>query len=218
MKAVVKFLAAVTGVVAFVNGASAVPTLYLTDGTVFLTVADNGQYDSDSTDGVVTYNGALGANWTMNVSTGNTKPEVGSATDPKLQLSSNCSSKGAGTLTIMFSDNGFGPVSSTLVNSFHGGTVGTVVAQTYVDGGNGLLALTTPLISGLTFDASQSASLSMVGPFSITEVINIVHSGKGLTSVVQDLNVPDAAMTVSLLGFGLIGLVVFSRVQKTISV
>jgi hypothetical protein len=209
-----KYLAVATGVVALVTSASAVPTLYLSDGTVALTVADNSAFDSDSRDGVVTYNGALGANWTMSVSTGKTKPELGSATDPKLLLSSSSTSKGAGMLTIAFSDDGFGPVSGTLVNSFNGTSAGTVSGATFVDGGNVLGAQSTLLISGLAVGGAQSADFSMTGPFSLTEVITIIHSGSGLTTVGEELSVPDAGLTLAMMGFGLIGLAAFARVQK----
>lgn len=213
-----KFVAVATGVVALASSASAVPTLYITDGTVSLTVTDNSEFDSDKTDGVVTYNGALGANWTMSVSEGVSKPDIGSATSPELLLSSYSCSKGAGALTIMFSDDGFGPVSGTLVDTLGGTSPGSVTGQTFVDAGNVAGALTTALTPGLPLGGTESAAVTMQGPFSLTEVINIVHSGKGLTYVSEQLSVPDAALTLTMFGFGLIGLAVFGRAQKKAAV
>lgn len=209
-----RILGIATGVVGLVNYASAVPSLYLSDGTVSLTVVDGSAFDSDPRAGVVTYNGALGANWTMCVSTGDSKPEVGSPTDPQLQFSSSSTSKGAGALTIEFSDDGFGPVSGTLVNTLQGEADGSVSGETFVDSGNTAFAHTMTLASGLISGATQLANLSMAGPFSITEVITIIHPGKGLTTVSQELSVPDAGLTLAMLGTGLIGLAAFARFRK----
>jgi hypothetical protein len=215
-------VAGITGSVMMSN-ASASPTLYLSDGVVAVTIVDGGPYDSSPQAGVVTYNGAVGANWTLNVTTGLSKPTIGTVTQPRMDLNSvNATSRGAGTMTIMFSDDGFGPSNGSLVSKIGGTTQGQVTMNTYVDAGNGIFALTTPLtaqgpLGTGAFASSQNYNLVMGGnlPFSVTEVATITHSEKAVTSFSEDLRVPDAGMTLALLGSSLIGLAAFARTRKT---
>ena len=217
MKSFVKILAVAAGVVGLVGSASAVPTLYLSDGVTSVTIADGSALDSNDAVGVVTYNGAVGINWTLNVTTGLSKPQIGSATNPEMTLNSvNANSKGAGFLTIKFSDDFFGPSSGQLVSKTGGTTAGTVSVQTYADASNALFGQGTLLtshgpFSGGAFSDLASKDLSIGGPFSLTELATITHTRNGVTSFNEDLRVPDAGLTVALLGSSLIGLAAFSR-------
>jgi hypothetical protein len=69
-----------------------------------------------SAEAIIYESGPIGA-WVVNVTTGVTKPTLGSAENPEANMNSVNVSAGAGTLTIMFSDNDFtgtGQVTHTL--------------------------------------------------------------------------------------------------------
>lgn len=225
MKSIFKVLAVAAGVIGMVGNAGATASLYLSDGVNSVTVVDNGPGDSNPAPGVVTFNGSLGLNWTLNVTTGLSKPVLGSAAHPRMDLNSvNATSKGAGQLTIMLSDNDFGPSAGKLTSKIGGTTQGHVTMNTYADAGNGIFALTSPLTTqgafgngSTTVAFSGSASMSFAGalPFSLTEVATITHTKRSITSFNEDLRVPDAGMTLALLGSSLIGLAAFARTRKT---
>ena len=115
--------------------AYAIPTLTLSDGTnPLVTVADGSGLDLNPLAGAVTFLGGIGG-WTLNVSTGITKPEQGSATDPYLHLNSvNALSKGVGTLTITFSEDLFSTNDVAFVSNI-GGVLGngSISFETYLD-------------------------------------------------------------------------------------
>jgi len=209
------------GVVGVAGSASAVPTLYLSDGVSSVTVADGSAFDSNPLVGVVSYNGAVGINWTLNVTTGLSKPVLGSATQPWMDMSSvNASSKGAGNLTIKFSDDNFGPSSGKLISIIGGTTQGNVNMKTYSDAANTIFGQGTLLTSQGAFGPggfSNIKSISFSGglPFSLTEVATITHTKKAITSFNEELRVPDAGMTLALLGSSLLGLAAFSRSRKS---
>ncbi len=221
MKLSVKILGVTAGVLGLVGSASAVPTLYLSDGVTSVTIADGSALDSNSAVGVVGYNGAVGINWTMNVTTGLSKPDLGSATQPWMSLGSvNANSKGAGSLTIKFSDDFFGPSSGVFVSKTGGTAGGTVSVQTYADASNALFGQGTLLTSQGPFSVGgfndlASTPLSLGASFSLTEVATITHTHYGVTSLSEDLRVPDAGLTVALLGSSLISLAAFNRTRKT---
>jgi hypothetical protein len=209
------------GIAGLVGNATAVPTLYLSDGAFNITVADGGPMDSSPQVGVVTYNGPVGVNWTLNVTTGISKPILGSPAQPWMDLNSvNATSKGAGVMTIKFSDNNFGPSSGKLTSKIGGTSQGKVTLNTYKDAGNGIFALTTPLTSQGPLGSgafASTASMSFSGglPFSLTQVATITHTKRAVTSFNEELRVPDAGMTLALLGSSLIGLAAFARTRKT---
>jgi len=51
-------------------------------------------------------------------------------------------------------------------------------------------------------------------PFSLTEVATITHTRNGVTSFNEDLRVPDAGLTLALLGSSVISFVAFNRSRK----
>ncbi len=110
-----KTLLAVTGavVLASVPVALAVPTLTLYDpGTGdAITIVDGLGGDGSIAAGSVSYVGAVGPNWTVNISVGTTKPTSGSALAPALLLNDTSTSVGAGTLNVFWSDTDFGALS-----------------------------------------------------------------------------------------------------------
>ncbi|HBH61495.1 MAG TPA: hypothetical protein DDX85_07110, partial [Nitrospiraceae bacterium] len=96
--------------VTFLNtqSAHALATIRLSDGTTTFDVADGSGLDSNPNTGAVTYVGAVGTNWWLNVTTGITKPALGSAGSPQMDLNDiSLTSYSAGNLSILFSETDF---------------------------------------------------------------------------------------------------------------
>src|ERR1035438_6873086 len=154
----------------------AVPTIIVTDGVV-----SSGPI-TGAGGSVVYVNPTFGDNWSVVITSGETKPIVGSATSPNLDLTIQATSTGPGnSLTIFFSDNGFGPDSGDFAALLDGhgitGLGGSVRLDTYYDAGNAVLALTTSLTPSLSL-SSASSLLSQGGSigastFSLTEVVTL---------------------------------------------
>ena len=178
-------------VVAFPPAALAVPTLWLSDGVVTLTVPDQAVgLDLNPEVGAVTYIGAVGLNWKLNVSTGMSTPAMGSPSSPLMDLNSVDTNKiaGVGTLTLKFSDQNFTLGGFPVANMAIGGTtVGSVIYTAYFDTANGLL--TTPpagLIGTLGPYVFQPGSMGFGGDlttnispgnlYSLTQVVTIAHT------------------------------------------
>ncbi len=203
--------------------AGAIPTLYISDGTVpgTITVLDGGFGDSlAATPGAVLYAGGVGTNWVLTISTGLSKPVVGSGTSPELSLDVSAVSIGAGTVTIWWSDDDFGPLGNahfvvgSSVSSL--ATGGSVTWSTYGDSGNaingndGALAQSTLMSSMAVAAALNPAPQGGPEPFSysLTAKIVITHGTGGGTSN-PDMaltSVPDGGTTLALLGCSMLGL------------
>jgi hypothetical protein len=152
-------------------------SLSLFDGSTLVTCNDGDGCDSNSATGVVTYVGTIG-NWTTNVTTALSYPEVGSQDNMVLDLNSvNVSSSGGGSLAIFASDiNYAGPVFSGFVPALFnvGGTLNgksssSVQFNAWVNADNSLfgqgilIGSTTFTMSG-AFAYTTSALASIDGP------------------------------------------------------
>jgi len=168
--------------------------------------------ETSSTSGSVTFSGSYGT-FSFNAITA-----VGSPALPQPQLDStsiDVSSSGTGTITVYVTEQGITSPTGVL-NLLSGFTSNfltagwTLTEATYVDVGNGLYAITSPLGSQ-TFTALGSASSanltpSLSSPFSETEVFTITASGAGRSNgTIATQLVPEPA-TLSLLGMGLLSL------------
>ena len=199
--------------------------LQLTNGATTVTIGDNSGSDSNSAVGVITYIGTVG-DFSTNVTTGTSKPVVGSATSPELDLASlnitnNTSSPE--TLTILFSDNNFGPVTGTpqaslsitqLGQSPGGPRNGSVTYDGYLSASNTTLAKTTLLtaigpvtVSGTNIGAFGSFS----APFALTQALQITLNAGGeflgsanltITPVPEVNGVLSSVLTALVLGVG----------------
>jgi len=211
-------------VMALVPALHALPTLQLSDGSTTVSITDDTAFDQDylsdpgfqHTAGIVNFTGSVG-NWTLNITTGVSKPAAGSAVSPVMTLNSvNASSSAGGTLTISFSDDFFGPTTaSMLANLGVSFTSGTVSYSTYSDSGNALFGMTTPLTSSGplgpgSFNTASTTSLALPSPYSLTMQVVIGHAGNGTTSLAAGLQegaaVPDGGSAIFLLGLSLMGL------------
>lgn len=195
--------------------AVAAPILRFTSGASSLTITDNGAGDLLGTSGAITFAGSVG-DFGLTVTTGLTKPAIGSAETPEIDLNSvSVTSGGAGNLLIEFTETGFtgGAGAWTDFLSQIGGTInndaGSQLFYTvYVDAANTAFGKTTQVFSG-TFgpgafsDALTAlADLTSTGAYSITLVANLTHGGAGVSSFDGFTTVPEPA-SVALAGMGL---------------
>jgi hypothetical protein len=156
------------------------------------------------------------SNWTMNVSTGISKPIVGNAIEAEMDLNTiNVNSFAAGTLTIMFSDNNFGPLPENwyFKSAVGGTTVGTVSVKTYYDptntvhtiGDNSLGTLATDqFFSPIAFSGTADSQIpsAILNSYSLTQVVTITHANAGVTSLDANLKAVPEPSTLLLLGSG----------------
>lgn len=207
----------------------AVPTMTLTDLATAETVVitDGSGLDIHPTSGIVTFAGRIGS-WFLNVDTGLTKPTIGSASNPALDLSFVAVSKGAGgSLKITFSDDFFGPINGNVKLAIGGTTMGSVTGAAYYDLDNGIggqasqIGSTLGAFSSGGFGSNQQTDLALGNPFSLTLEVIITHEASQLFKpfssgdlllqygpkvVYNDPNpnlVPDGGVTLMLLGAGL---------------
>ncbi len=198
--------------------AHATPMLQLeATGVAAVTITDNGIGDISPLQGAVTFNGALG-DFILNVTTGLSKPLLGTPAFPHLDLNSvNVNSFSGGTLTIRLTDTGFiGNLPTVNFASLIGGTTfGNVSYSTYIAQGNNPFATDT-LISNMgpygsgSFSGGQSNTISLPsGPYTLTLVAQITHSGAfQSTSFDAVLKVPEPSsmflFVAGIIGFGMV--------------
>jgi hypothetical protein len=205
-----KKLLTLTAIAAMIAGtANAIPTL---------TLADNNGATKTFSDasGAFVVNTDVG-NWNINLLSAAGGPPAGNggtATHPKLDLGGydhfNGQSSTGNVLTITFTDDNLGPISSALKHFVTGSgssltavfnlLVNGVVVNTFT-GFSGLKNVSVPADSGST--VALQAILTATGNDADTSFDTGVNTA------------PDVGMTLAMLGSGLTGLAFFARRRKT---
>ena len=199
--------------------AEASAELSLSDGVDSVTVTDNGPGDSNLALGRITFIGAVG-NFSGTFNFGTTKPFIGSAFQPQLGLLSSGITTGdqGGTLTILFGDTGFGPVTNGSVSAQIGvSTGGQVSFLTFMDGSNLSLGLATPLTTqgpfvGGTFSDNASGNIAFGPNTSLTEEILVTQGANAITGINSTLRItsvltaPDGGSAFALFGGALVAM------------
>lgn len=186
--------------------AHAVPQLSISTGGPATIVTDQGPGDLGADPGFVLFSGSVGP-FIVNTTTGITNPQIGSPTNPVLDLNSiNVNGAGSGVITLMFTQTDFLSAGGTSVFNFATGgtTVGSIQFTTYASDSNDafgldiLLADSGVLTGPFLFTATADAILS--GTYSLTTVAVITHSAAGQNSSF------DAVLTLPAPGFAPVAL------------
>jgi hypothetical protein len=207
------------------TGQADAAALRLTEGANQVTVVDGGAGDANPAAGAVTFIGDVGV-FSINVSTGITKPILGSASFPEMHLNSVNVSTAPGTLTIEFTETDFTNFASipAFLMQFGGVTDGTISYSAYLDNNNtafgqGTLIASSQLHSNGAF-AEEFASNIVPSdePYSLTQVVTITHGAGTLDTsfdaTLQAVPEPGAA-TLALIGIAIGGLSFMRRRRTT---
>ena len=223
MKRLLFLMIVVFAVGALAPTAHAAMFLTLNDGLGHsVLVGDGSTLDQSAAIGVITYNGNLGGGvWTVNITTGISKPVLGGPNEAKMDLNSvNVSSAGAGNLTIALTDTDFAlPQPGASLTSLIGGTSnGTVQLTSILDPDNSAFAATntlndvslvSPLLGPGVIGSSQVVGIgALPTAFSLTQIVTVTHTAPGqVTSFDANTVVPvPAAVLLGILGLGIAGL------------
>lgn len=166
-------------VIANIQPSHAIPTLSLSDGTSTVLVEDGSSLDFVPLAGVVGFNGTVGS-FTGNVTVGLTYPLIGTLADPEVDLC-DISWRGIGTLTLMYSDIGFGiPSDYDFYTAVGGVTGGKIKVASYIDTNNTLFIKEIELSSMGPFHGAFCGSdedlINLSGSFSVTTSATITHT------------------------------------------
>lgn len=219
-------------VLAAASVSQALPTIRITDGINTVTVTDGGVGDTGPGLGLVTYQSGPGtfAGWSVIVSVGTTKPVLGSATAPELDLNWSITREqgaGNGTLTVLFSENGFNLATPGSSITSAGGTLGTSAAnsatvRTYYAGNNVELNQAN-LVTSQTFNGPNPFGQAVAGAgipadptVAFTVRLDLVQAGGQITSgdIHMFVNAPEGGSMVTFLGTALLALGAFAARRK----
>lgn len=208
-----------------IRSADAAFVLELDDGSGPVFVTDGGVGDTSGTTGIITFNGTVGS-FNISVTTGVSKPEIGTPNQAKLDLNSlQISGGGPGTLSIRLTDTDFTQTGVDVATSLAAGvTGGSVAVSTYIDRSNaefgtGEVLTDFGVFGPGSFSAGDTVSLappvnpSGAAPFSMTLAVTVIHTADWQITtfdagIMTDLVVDDIPAPASILALlpGLLGL------------
>jgi len=213
IKPMTKIAGALLVAFAATHSAFAVPTLTLSSGSDIVT-------QTDDVDGVIEFFGSVG-NFDLNFTVGLTKPTLGTAENPWLDVISLNANTGVqgGTLTLRFEEDSFTGTPLWLQAAIGGTTDGSIIYNTYV---NGVLFSSTGTLVGPAFSDVQSGLLTAAAPYKLTIEAILTHTAgmqvssfdAELKAVSGVISVPDGGSTALLLGLGLLGFVRSRRLKS----
>jgi hypothetical protein len=214
----VRIIACLSVLVATTQVASAGAILELSDGITTVSVLDGGAGDINAATGAITYYGSIG-NFSMNVTTGLSKPVIGGVNNPKLDLNSiNVSSSGGGTLTIRLTDDGFGssgyPGWETLIGGVTGGTISLVSSYTLDGGTEQEISNLGPFSAGAFSASVHQFTGILTGSYSLSLAATIVHSSAANSSFNAEIQPNPEPSTLALLGAAAVGFAALRRRRR----
>ena len=171
--------------------------------------------DTDG-DGAVTFSGSIGP-FSFNVATGVSKPILGTALNPVLDLNSvdvTSGQGGGGTLTLELTDTDFvgNGVTAQFLSSVSGSlSGGSYSVSTFLDCGNAAFAQSIPLtsksLSSASFTDDQNASIgACLGSYSLTILSILQLPGDAMFSGDEKLSlVVSEPTTLAILGLAGLG-------------
>jgi hypothetical protein len=171
--------------------------------------------DDHLTPGLATFSGAIG-NFNVSIDLGSGFPDVGSPSQPVLDLTSLDLTTGTagGVLTVSLTETDFTTTTNPVqfLSSITGNYVNSqAVMNTYFDTTNAHFGTGTLLSSGLLDNqAAVAVEPIITGPYSLTEIVTITAGGNSLTSldaIVRDAPEPATLPVLggALLMLGMIG-------------
>jgi hypothetical protein len=195
--------------------------LRISVGTSTVTLND------DNGDGIINFNGSIGG-FLLVVSTGVSRPAIGSASAPYLDLNSIQVTGGSApsVITIAYTDTSFTELSAGLnsYTSMIGGSCGNCSGtfNTYLDSSNAAFGTGTSLGQttfgpGSFSDTFTSDNLPTSYPYSLTEVVSITMPGNYQSSSFNaELQATPEPGSLVLLGSGMagLGLIAWRRSKK----
>ena len=174
------------------------------DGTTTTTVMDNGSGDSNPAVGIISTTVTIGV-WDVTIANGFTKPFVGGATNPTMDLGFSAHSTAAGSLRMTFSDFGF-TYSGSAFDHF-GGTQDNGTAEDFINvNGTHVPGLHLGPFGGPSFSGDASGAIALTSSDVLGLEVDITHTANGTTSGDKELTVPDGGSAVALLGIALAGI------------
>lgn len=169
--------------------------------------------DSNPALGVITYIGGAGL-FDIQVDTGTSKPVLGSAAAPQMDINYIVTKTGGGaeSLTIEISDDGFVTSPLAMKGQFggtFGGTVTSVSAVSYFDNTNTLFGTAGGSSTGMSFAASpfagvESMDITGVTPYSLMQRV-VINADAGAATSSGDYHILPAVPAPAGLILGLIG-------------